>query len=71
MKLASSFAAAFPLLKDSASRAQLKPGTEATVFEMADFVKGAPGRLCKSAGRHLKIGGRGEQGRQQAGSHRL
>jgi hypothetical protein len=42
MKLASSFAAAFPLLNGSASRAQVKPGTEATVFEMADFVKGAP-----------------------------
>jgi len=40
--LASSFAAAFPLLKGSASRAQVKPGTGAVVFEMADFIKTSP-----------------------------
>jgi hypothetical protein len=66
MKLASSFAAAFPLLKGSASRAQVKPGTEATVFEMADFVKGAPdadaafaralAAISKSAGEANKAG---------------
>jgi hypothetical protein len=41
VKLASSFAAAFPLLNGSRSRAQVKAGAAATVFEMADFVKGA------------------------------
>ncbi len=40
--LASSFAAAFPLLKGGASRAQVKPGTEAVVFEMTDFIKTSP-----------------------------
>jgi hypothetical protein len=40
--LASSFAAAFPLLNGRRSRAQVKPGTEAAVFEMADFIKTAP-----------------------------
>jgi parallel beta-helix repeat protein len=40
--LASSFAAAIPLLKGGASRAQVKPGTEAVVFEMADFIKNSP-----------------------------
>jgi parallel beta-helix repeat protein len=40
--LASSFAAAFPLLKGGASRAQVKPGTEAVIFEMADFIKTSP-----------------------------
>src|SRR5260370_12685026 len=42
MKLASSFAAAFPLLNGGRSRAQVKPGAAAAVFEMADFTKAAP-----------------------------
>jgi hypothetical protein len=66
MKLASSLAAAFPLLKGSAGRAQVTPGSAATVFEMADFAKGAPdidaafakalAAISKSAGEANKAG---------------
>jgi hypothetical protein len=64
MKLAWSFAAAFPLLKSPASRAQIKPG--AVVFEMAEFSKGvadtdaafakALAAISKSAGEASKAG---------------
>jgi hypothetical protein len=42
MMLASSSVAAFAFLNGGRSRAQIKPAAEATVFEMADFIKGAP-----------------------------
>jgi hypothetical protein len=64
MKLASSFAAAFPLLKSPESRAQIEPG--AVVFEMAEFSKGAAdadaafakaiAAISKSAGEASKAG---------------
>jgi Right handed beta helix region len=64
MKLASSFAAAFPLLKSAGSRAQVKPGT--VVFEMAEFSKGvvdadaafakALAAISESAGEASKAG---------------
>jgi hypothetical protein len=66
VKFASSFAAAFPLLNGGTSRAQVKPGSTATVFEIADFVKGAPdadaafakalAAVSKSAGEANKAG---------------
>jgi hypothetical protein len=42
MMLAPSFAAAFPLLNSGRSRAQVKSGSGAAVFEMADFAKTVP-----------------------------
>ncbi len=66
MMLASSYAAALPLLNGGNSRAQDKPGAAATVFEMADFSKSALdadtafaralAAISKSAGEAAKAG---------------
>src|SRR5260370_17378004 len=66
MMLASSYAAALPLLNGGNTRAQDKPGAAATVFEMADFRKLAPdadpafakalAAISKSAGEAAKAG---------------
>jgi hypothetical protein len=66
LMLASSFAAAFPLLNTSRSRAQVKPGSGAAVFEIADFAKTVPdadaafakalAAISKSASEAIKAG---------------